>query len=264
MRESIKRGLSPAVLTILAILTLTGGAAMGQLATISGTASYRERVALKPGAVLEIELLDVSRQDVPAQRLASIRIRPSGQVPIPFTLSYDPAMIEAHHTYAVTAKIIRNGATIFRSDTIHPVLTRGAGDTVDVSMVSIGGPTTDRRSTRGGPHNAGLIGPTWVAEDIAGKGVIDNLQSTITFAADGTVQGNGGCNRFHGRYTGEGQKLTLGQLARTSRACLPAIGEQDQRFYQALDKTRGYRIEKGLLVLLDSHDQPTMRLWKRD
>ena len=108
---------------------------MAELATLSGTATYRERMALPPGAVLEVELLDISRADVAAERLTSIRLRPRGEVPIPFTLSYDPSLIEQTHTYAVSAKIILDNRILFRSDTVHPVLTRGAGDIVDVMMI---------------------------------------------------------------------------------------------------------------------------------
>lgn len=249
---------------ITVIFNYTEDAAMAQLASIKGTATYRERMALRPGSVLEVELLDVSRQDVPAQRLASIRIKPAGQVPISFTLGYDPAMIETNHTYAVSAKIILKDRIIFRSDTIHPVLTRGAGDTVDVLMVHAAGQNTTKSATRGGTDHSNLIGPTWVAEDIAGKGVIDNLQSTITFTAEGTVHGTGGCNRFSGGYAIDGEKLEFGQLATTRMACLPAIDEQEHRFHQALGQTRGYRIDKGLLFLLDVHGDPQMRLWKQD
>ena len=36
-------------------------------------------------------------------------------------------MIEPSRSYAVTAKLILEGKVVFRSDTVHPVLTRGAG-----------------------------------------------------------------------------------------------------------------------------------------
>ena len=264
MRQWFLPVMGKALFMIMVMFSFTEGAALAQLATITGTATYRERIALRPGSVLEVELLDVSRQDVPSQRLASIRIKPSGQVPISFSLGYDPAMIEPNHTYAVSAKIILQSKIIFRSDTIHPVLTRGADNTVDILMVQAPGTKAIRPAPTGTPDHSNLIGPTWVAEDIAGKGVMDNLQSTITFTADGTVHGTGGCNRFHGGFTVEGEKLAFGQLANTSRACLPAIDEQEQRFHQALQQTRGYRIEKGLLFLLDVYGEPQMRLWKRD
>ena len=49
-----------------------------------------------------------------------------------------------------------------------------------------------------------LIGGTWLAEDIRGGGVIDNAQSTISFAPEGSATGSGACNRFRGPAKVEG------------------------------------------------------------
>jgi putative lipoprotein len=255
---------------LAAMLVLTTGTAMAELSTIEGSVSYRERIALRPGAVLEVELLDISRADAPSERLASLRIKAQGQVPIPFTLTYDPAMIEQNHSYAVTAKLILQGKVVFRSDTVHPVLTRGAGNTVEITMVrtaakdaaSAGPP--EEAGAAGARDEAALVGPTWVAEDIDGGGVIDDLQSHITFTADGQVHGSGGCNNFTGSYTLEGATLALGPLARTRKACPPAILNREASFYEALGEIRGYRFERGLLLLLDAPGASVIRLWRRN
>jgi heat shock protein HslJ len=110
---------------------------------------------------------------------------------------------------------------------------------------------------------ATLVGPTWVAEDIQSRGVIDYLQSSITFTAEGQAYGFGGCNNFTGRYTLGGAMLTLGPLADTRKACPPAIMNQETRFHEALGETRGYRFENGLLFLLDAQGASIMRLWNR-
>jgi putative lipoprotein len=261
----------PAILNLVpaaalaAMLVLTTGTAMAELSTIEGSASYRERIALRPGAVLEVELLDVSRADAPAERLASIRVKAKGQVPIPFTLHYNPAMIEQNRAYAVTAKLILQGKVVFRSDTVHPVLTRGAGNTVEITMVRVAAAATAPPAAAGSPGRADeFVGPTWVAEDIQGRGVIDNLQSSITFTAEGQAHGSGGCNNFTGGYTLAGAALSLGPLASTQKACPPAIMDQETKFHEALSETRGYRFENGLLFLLDAQGSPVLRLWRRD
>ncbi len=248
------------VLATLILHLLAAGAAMAQLATIEGTATHRERMALPEGAVLEVELLDISRADAASERLASIRIKPRGQVPIPFTLHYDPALIEERFTYAVVAKVAHAGRMLFRSDTVHPVLTRGAGDTVEVGMVRI-------PAGRSEAVQPTLVGPTWVAEDIDRRGVIDNLQSFVTFTPEGRVQGMGGCNGFTGGYTLDGDRLEIGgegrRLAATLKACTPAVLDQEARFLDALGRVRSWRIENGLLFLLDAGDEPIVRLWRR-
>jgi heat shock protein HslJ len=105
-----------------------------------------------------------------------------------------------------------------------------------------------------------LVGGAWVAEDIGGKGVIDDLQSRITFTEAARAQGTGGCNNFNGGYQQGGATLVIGPLASTMKACPPAIMDQEGRFHEALGATRGYRIEQGLLYLLDGDGKPLMRL----
>lgn len=72
---------------------------------VTGTVSYRERIALPPSSVIRVTLEDVSLADVPATVIAETTLRPDRQVPIPFTLSYDPARIDPAHRYAVRAQI---------------------------------------------------------------------------------------------------------------------------------------------------------------
>ena len=58
------------------------------------TVAYRERIALPADAVINVQLLDTSVADVAAQTVAEVLINAEGrQVPVPFTLTYDPAKI---------------------------------------------------------------------------------------------------------------------------------------------------------------------------
>ena len=93
--------------------------------TVSGTATYRERLALPPDAVFEATLEDVSRADAPALVVASTRVT-SPAVPIGFTIGVDPARIEANRRYVVRGRITLNGQLMFTTDTAYPVF--GAGD----------------------------------------------------------------------------------------------------------------------------------------
>ncbi len=112
----------------------------GPPATLSGTVSYRERIALSDTAVVEITLQDVSRADAPAVDLARHRITRPGQVPIPFELGYDPADIDERMSYSLRARITDQGKLLFINDTATPVLTRGAGNTADMMLVRVADP----------------------------------------------------------------------------------------------------------------------------
>jgi len=238
-------------------LLLAGAPAMAQpaapIAEIRGTAAYRERMALPPGAVLAVTLEDISLADAPAKVLATASIVTDRQVPIPFVLAYDPARIDQRHSYAVRGTLSVEGQVWFRTDTIHPVLTRGHSEQVELRLVR----AAERAAAPAAPP---LQGREWIAEDIAAKGVVDRSRTSITFGADGRAFGMGGCNRWNGGYTLDGDKLSFGAAASTMMACPEALAEQEQRFHQALMGVRRWRIENGILHLLGEDGTTLIRL----
>ncbi len=56
-----------------------------------------------------------------------------------------------------------------------------------------------------------LVGK-WLAEDISGGGVIDNLQSTLEIGEDGAVSGNTAVNRYGCKAKIVGQKIEFGSF----------------------------------------------------
>lgn len=102
--------------------------------TVRGTATYRERIALPPDAVLEVSLQDVSLADAPARELGSVRLEGLGSPPFSFEVPYDPAEIDERHSYAVRATLRSGDELMFTTDTVYPVLTRGAGDEVELLL----------------------------------------------------------------------------------------------------------------------------------
>ncbi len=107
-------------------------------ASLAGTVTYRQRIALTPEAELQVELRDVSRQDVDAPLIAKRVIARPGQVPIAFTLDYDPSLIAPGRTYAVSARITDRGQLQFLTDTRVTVLTGAAAATpVEIVVVPV-------------------------------------------------------------------------------------------------------------------------------
>lgn len=106
---------------------------------------------------------------------------------------------------------------------------------------------------------ADLFGQTWVAEDIDGRGVIDYAQSTIQFDGDGPVSGSTGCNRIVGSATIDGDAVRLGQLGTTRMACPEAVMDQESKYLDALGRVAHWRIERGLLFLLDADRKDILR-----
>jgi len=134
--------LKPSSIVLVALL-LAGCAGMsaappgGTAATVTGTAAYRERIAMLPGAVFEATLLDVSRQDAPAVELGSFRVEDPGRIPIAFEIRYDPARIDARHRYVVRARIFNGDRLMFTTDRAYPVLTHGNGHEVDMLLIKV-------------------------------------------------------------------------------------------------------------------------------
>ena len=105
-----------------------------QSARITGTVTYRERMAMPPSAMVEVTLEDVSSADVGATVIARTRIERPGQVPVTFSLEYDPNLVSATRRYAVRARIIDGPVVLFSSTSTTLVLTQGQGSTADLVL----------------------------------------------------------------------------------------------------------------------------------
>ena len=129
---------------ILAVQFLAGCTSTGGQpgsARVTGTVTYRERIALPPTAVIRVRLVDVSRADAPAIVLGEQIVEVRGkQIPFAFEIPYDPSRIESRHTYAVQARIEVDGRLWFVSDSHYAVITRGAPTHVDLVLKAVGGP----------------------------------------------------------------------------------------------------------------------------
>jgi len=115
----------------------SGGDVSAMTAQVTGTLMYRERMALPPGSVAEVWLLDTSLADAAATEIAYQKIEGPGNPPIPFVLDYDPLKIREGMQYGVRATIRYDGQLLFTSDTHYPVLTRGAGNTADLMLIMV-------------------------------------------------------------------------------------------------------------------------------
>lgn len=110
------------------------GSASGK---VTGTIMYRQKIALPPDAVITVSLEDVSLQDAPAKIIAQQVIKQSGQVPIPFSISYNPMEINGKNTYAIGAKITVGEKLLFINKTSYPVITKGKPSVVEVMVEQV-------------------------------------------------------------------------------------------------------------------------------
>lgn len=95
-------------------------------ATLSGTITYRQKIALSPEARVKVFLQETPRAAVPATALGEVEIPNPGQVPIAFSVRYDPAAIRPDGEYTLLVKIYEGDRTRFLNTSRYRVLTGGA------------------------------------------------------------------------------------------------------------------------------------------
>jgi putative lipoprotein len=223
--------------------TATPSAAVSK---VTGSVSYYEKIALPAGAVVDVKLLDASRQDAPAVTIGEQVITTSGnQVPLSFEIKYNPTVIDPRFTYVVRASITVEGKPWFTSDTTYPVITRGNPSAVELVLKRVPSPA---------PASA-LENTTWVLQSFieAGKetpALAGVAVSVIFDPAKGQVTGKGGINSYFGSYKLEGGKLTVtSPLGSTLMAGDQKAMDQEGKYLKALQSCQSYEIAGSRLTL---------------
>lgn len=102
-------------------------------AVVSGTITYRQKIALPPDAVVRIEIIDASERVRDFVVVAEQTIKNPGAVPIKFQINCPPDRIDPNHQYRLLARIEdSSGKALFTSSKAHPVITGGSANNLDV------------------------------------------------------------------------------------------------------------------------------------
>ena len=78
------------------------------------------------------------------------------------------------------------------------------------------------------------------------------------------VAGQGGCNRFGGRYTFDGHALKIGPIVSTRMACAPEVMDAEQSWFRMLERARTADVTPAALVLKDENGTVIATLRRRD
>lgn len=235
-------------LALFALLVSPLPAAAAKL-TLSGEVTYRERIALPPGASLTVGLVDLAAPATP-RIAAKAALASPGEVPLNFNLNFDDSVLTAGASYGIVAEISgENGAVWFRNAEPYAVDPRAPAGPILV-IVAFTGET--HATTPAAPVTPAILDITWVADSIGGNPVAPNIQSSLSIAADMRAGGRGGCNSWFAQAElGEGT-LAFSAVAATRMACVSeAATAQETAWFAALAATRLYRLDGDKLVLLD-------------
>ena len=203
---------------------------------IDGTATYLARIAMPPGALLEVSLV---ARDAPGAPLARHRTAEASAPPYAFSLTPpeaagDPAALALSATLRLP-----DGGLAFVGKA--PVPDAGAAEII---MHRASPPEAD----------AALVGPLWRLAFLNGDGVgmIEGQRDIpyLVFGEDGRVAGTGGCNRLVTGYrTASAGGLHIEQAASTMMACAEAVLDREMAFTGALARVTDHAIAGDVLTL---------------
>jgi putative lipoprotein len=234
---------------------ITGGAQSqkegSDMAKIEGAVIYRERMALPPGAVVEVQLQDISRADAPATVMATITMTPEHAPPYPFAIDYDPGIIDGRMRYGLRASIRLDDKLLFtNTDYIDPF----AGNPVQVMVQRVPAPVVASGPTLESTH--------WALQTLNGEtaplGANDQPLDILFEAGEMRAAGFSGCNRYSGAFNYEGTSthgnpLGFGMMAGTMMACAKG-GDLEPDYLAMLAVVTSYRLESSKLSLLAGAD----------
>ena len=127
-------------IVLIAALTLVIAGCLGERNAVTGTITFDGDPTIPAGAVLAVELRDVSLQDASSTLIASQTIEDPERFPIDFSVSYEPDDIDPQATYGLQVRITVQDRLVYINDTSFDVLTRGnPGRGVDMWVVAVGG-----------------------------------------------------------------------------------------------------------------------------
>jgi copper homeostasis protein (lipoprotein) len=117
------------IVVFAAGLAVLAGAAAAE-DVVTGSALYRERIAMPENAVFVAELVERMSGDI----VASMRREKAGNPPYAIHIVYDPAKIEDKLGYGVRASVVVDGTPMFTTFDMPDVITRGAPREVKIVM----------------------------------------------------------------------------------------------------------------------------------
>ncbi len=111
---------------------------------------------------------------------------------------------------------------------------------------------------------ATLVGPVWLAEQVAGAALPTEPQVTLQFGADGRAAGKAGCNQYGGPYQTTGNGISFGAMISTKMACEGDVMEREQAYLDLLGRVSSYEVRNNAELILSADDGKRIRLRRSD
>jgi putative lipoprotein len=261
MNAPIRAGLGIFVVALFLVLPALVQAAP---LTVSGQVTYRERVNLPADARLSIALVDLTRGGRPTVH-AEAQIGNTGHAPLSFSLNFDDKVIVSGHEYAIAARILSGGATLFANPDPYPVEPLAQQGPAIITVAFVGtiapaAPVAETPPPQPAEPASRLFGITWQVDQLNNTPVLDKPRMTLELAEDGRTGGKGGCNSYFAQAVFAGNALSFGAPAATRMACAGPVMIQENAFFAALGTIAAFTLADNQLSLLDADGNTVMQL----
>ena len=196
-------------------------------ATIRGTVTYRQRIALPADSEITVKLVDAA--DVEGTPVAETTVTPgTRQVPVPFELGYERRDVNLQRSYVLLAEIRSNKALRFRSEAGTPVNLRNAN--VQGVEIVVAPASDEPEVITGQSLNVSKFGTGSI--QIEGRGSELIIRGTVTIQTDGTATVS--ISRLNGTINFEGKLVAFdsntAKILVQSSGNADASGEIDVRY----------------------------------
>jgi putative lipoprotein len=249
-------------LILLAALVLSGcsGQPVPSAASapaVTGKVTYTESVTLPDKAMVTVQLRDTGLWPDATGLISQQQIGTSGnQGPIPFNVTYNSALIQKDHNYAMAAFIQDgNGHLLFVPGAPVPVVTNG--NPIQDVQVTVVPAQNNAAITTTVPTE-----PTWNAimfnNGSSGIASVMGVAITAQFGTDGKLSGFGGCNDYSGTYTiGQDGTVKMGPISATQKTCSePAnVMQQESQYLAALQSAATFQVQGSSLTAQNTDGQ---------
>ncbi len=121
-----------------------------------------------------------------------------------------------------------------------------------IAFVMLQGGDMARQHMPGG--GASMTGIEWRPTLLGADEIAADSGMFVLFEVDGSINGNGGCNKFFGSLQTTDGELSVGELGASRMACPSEIMDREMAFMKALQDTAQFEMGKNSLQLIGAGD----------
>lgn len=105
------------------------------------------------------------------------------------------------------------------------------------------------KTTANEPDSAAFADIVWIVTEIDGATPAKAGAPSLLFNNEGSVSGRGSCNSWGASYEADGAAIDISNIFSTKMACIGPAGEEEMKFFNALESVDTISVEGDGLLL---------------